>query len=120
MSNSISNFEPVYQRKDLKQDDVAFCQKCKCTWFEQFVVKQFKANHSAVIGQMVPPASDYDFVIIRCVKCSEKYQPNILVTTQDKGTKLYNDFLDQLEKDEPKPVEVEAVKPEPEKKPEKK
>lgn len=101
---NISNFEPVYSNQTQRKDEVAKCQKCECTWFEQFTVKQLKANHSAILSQAVAPATPYEFVVIRCIKCGEKYQPNVLAGAQDQAAKLYNEFLDMLEdkKEEPK------------------
>jgi hypothetical protein len=93
---NISNFEPSF-KNETRQEDVASCEKCNSTWFEQLVVKQFKLNHTAIIGQLVPPAGPYEFVVLRCIKCGEKYQPNVMVTAQDRGAKLYNEFLDELE-----------------------
>jgi len=94
---NISNFEPVYQSPGGKKEDTAKCQKCECTWFEQFHVRQLKANHTAILSQAVAASNPYEFVVIRCIKCGEKYQPNILAGAQDQANKLYNEFLDMLD-----------------------
>jgi hypothetical protein len=93
---SINSFEPSYQNQG-KQDEPAKCAKCECTWFEQFQVKQLKVNHSAVLGQTIPPANDFQFTIIRCIKCGEKYQPNIIAGREDQEFKSYSSLLDSLE-----------------------
>jgi transcription elongation factor Elf1 len=94
---AINSFEPVYLNQNNKQDDPAVCTACKCTWFEQIEVRQLKSNHSSVLGQNVPPANDYKFIIMRCIKCGQKHQPNILAGRQDQEVKHYNDLLDFLD-----------------------
>lgn len=109
------NFDQGYNMgpQTLRPEEMAACTNCKCTWFEQFHVQQYKANHSSVLGQTVPEASPQRIVVLRCIKCKELHQPNVLITTQDRETKGYYDFLDQLEaKLEPKAqFDVPVIEP---------
>jgi predicted nucleic-acid-binding Zn-ribbon protein len=94
----LNQLEPwTDQSKRQAKEPVATCLKCKSTWFEQVDVNQYHANHSTILGQAVPLAGPQTFKILRCIKCSELYQPNVIITAQDSATKLYNSMLDQLE-----------------------
>ncbi len=84
-------------QNDKEEQKHAFCTKCKCEWFEQLSVNRYLSNHSSILGQTIPPAESQNFVMLRCIKCAEIYQPNIIITAQDRATKLHNVLLDQLE-----------------------
>ncbi len=92
-----NQFQSGWTPEPKKEKNVATCEKCKCQWFEQVQVNQYMADHTTVLGQRLPPVGDMQFVLLRCVKCGEKYQPNVLINQQDTATKLYNSMLDQLD-----------------------
>lgn len=85
----------VTVRKPL--EDLVQCVKCKCSWFEQFSVRQYPALHNTVLGQFVPQAKDFTFVLLRCIRCQELHQPNVITSYADTQQKAYNDFLDMME-----------------------
>jgi len=93
MLNSLSEVTRI--QKPIEQ--VAACVKCACTWFEQVLVNQYKADHYVVIGQGPPLASNQEFKLLRCIKCSELYAPTTIINAQDSSTKLWNLLLDQLD-----------------------
>lgn len=91
----LSNFDPT----QAKTSDVASCEKCGVTWFEQVDVYQYKTDYTSVLGQTPPPASDFRFVFLRCIGCGEKYEPNIVQAgLQNKEAKLYEALLNEMDK----------------------
>lgn len=77
---------------------VVGCAKCKCTWFEQIKVNQFKADHSLILGQAIPVVGVQEFALLKCVKCGELHAPNVIIQAQDATTKHWNQMLDELGK----------------------
>lgn len=87
----------VNVNKPVKKQEAVACTKCRSEWFEQVRINQYKADHIVVPGQALPVASAQEFIMLRCIKCSEVYQPRIMITGQDAISKEYNSMLDQLE-----------------------
>lgn len=95
----LNSFEPMINvNKPVKKAEVVSCSKCKSEWFEQVKINQFRAEHIVVPGQAVPTANGQEFFMLRCIKCSELYQPRVMITAQDQISKEYNSMLDNLEK----------------------
>lgn len=92
----LNNFAPAIAPSAQTRNETLEC-KCKSTWFEQVRINQYKADHLVIPGQGVPISGPQDFFLLRCIKCSELYQPIVMVNTQDVATKLYNQMLDQME-----------------------
>lgn len=88
---------PFMGKQEVRPTPLVQCTKCKCEWFEQFTVRRYKAEHTVILSQHVPPAGLEEFVVLRCIGCNEKYSPNVQITAQDNQAKLYNSFMDQLE-----------------------
>lgn len=75
------------------------CPVCSCSFFEQIKIAQFDKNHNLILGQMVP-ATGPSFILLRCVKCKELVEPN-LIQGQDWMWKIYSTFLDEIEGKQP-------------------
>lgn len=100
MNQMINNFEPMVNTGRAQQNqpkDIVTCTKCKCEWFEQVKINQYKGDHIVIPGQAVPVGGPQEFIALRCIKCTALYQPKVMITAQDITTKLYNEMLDQLE-----------------------
>ncbi len=91
-----------------KKADTAECTKCGCSWFEQFWVNQYSTNHTTALGQKVAPHGDHEFVVLRCVKCNELFQPNVMVAAMGQVSQVYSAFKDEL--DTPANKKPEAAK----------
>lgn len=85
--------------------DTAKCNKCNGSWFEQLRVAQYSINHITAPGQTIN-SIDQDYVIFRCARCNELFQPN-MVPLAGQAKKYYDEFVDELEK----PVPTKEVKP---------
>ena len=89
--------QPWSPKLEKKDDPVVKCKKCSCEWFEQFAVRRYRSDHTVILSQHVPPAGLEEFIILRCIKCSELHAPNVSIQAHDNVTKLYNSMMDQLE-----------------------
>jgi hypothetical protein len=92
-----------------KGKEAAICPNCNCTWFEHVTVQQYDKLHAVILGQTVPPVSPVSFFILRCIKCNEILEPNILAGTRDSTARAYDSFLDQLEADMPTKEELKPT-----------
>lgn len=95
----LNNFEPMINpgRPHQEKTDLVTCTKCKSDWFEQVKINQYRADHIVIPGQTVPIGGPQEFVMLRCIKCGDVYQPRVIITAQDLSTKLYNQMLDIME-----------------------
>lgn len=98
------------QKKAQLEADTLKCPNCKCLWFEEVALYQFKAEHSLIHGMAVPRKVG-PFIFLRCVKCSELTEPRIIRQNKDNMDKFYDDLLDVLEDKDKVPVDslVEKV-----------
>ncbi len=93
--NTLQPMQAQYRAQE--RDPLVSCTKCKSEWFEQVAINQYRADHIVIPGQGIPVGGPQQFYILRCIKCSEMYQPIVMITAQDTVAKLYNQMLDQLE-----------------------
>lgn len=73
------------------------CPSCSFTWFEEIRCKQYLSEHTTIVGGSIAPASDVEFRLLRCVKCSDLLEPRILRGTRDFLHKEYDKFTEELE-----------------------
>ncbi len=83
--------------KPAEDDGVFRCPGCSCTWFEHVVVKQFNKNTTTILGQDIPTANFSRICLLRCVKCNELLEPNLLYTGTDALRQKYHKLLELLE-----------------------
>lgn len=80
------------------KEKVVTCKKCESTWFEQVEVSQYSQYHSVIPSQMVPIFDDVVFFALRCIKCSEVYEPNIQIGLRDALRKRYEEFMQEMDR----------------------
>lgn len=90
--------DPTTPKLKVDKDPSLACPKCQSEWLEEVPVFRFKQVHSVVIGQNVPKVSDVGFYILRCVKCGETIEPNVLYGGTDALRREYETFLDHMMK----------------------
>jgi len=94
--------EPVLPSDGLpNQEKAIVCPGCGLTWFEQVEIQQFDQFNSVVLGQKTAPINPVKFIILRCIKCGELLEPNILYNTMDNIRKAYDKLLTALENTTP-------------------
>ena len=83
---------------DRKRKDSVSCPKCSSQWFEQLRVGRYVSDHNVILGQAVPGvAGEMEYVLLKCVRCTEILEPRILHSTRDIGGDAYDHLLDTLE-----------------------
>jgi hypothetical protein len=89
-----------------KVEDHTVCP-CGNSWFEEFKVSRVSKLHMVIPGQEVPKVGSGPFVLLRCVKCNEIFEPN-LTAASTAHIKVYNELMSELrdpkEADKPEPV----------------
>jgi hypothetical protein len=80
-----------------EKKEVVEC-KCGCSYLEQVPVHQFPRVHNVILGQPVQPHNGITFYVLRCLKCQEIYEPSVQLAARDSARKVYDNFLDQMEK----------------------
>ena len=59
-------------------EDAIKCVVCSCQYLEEVRVARYYSVHAVVIGQAPPRLeSEMQFVVLRCVRCGELYEPTI-------------------------------------------
>ncbi len=75
---------------------------CGCEYFEQIQVSKFPKMHSVIVGQQLQPLTVVPIIVLKCIKCNEVYEPNVLYGPRDIAYKEYENFLDQMRTQEEK------------------
>ena len=83
-----------------KQIDYTVCE-CGNSWFEEFRVSRVSKLHMVIPGQEVPKVGSGPFVLLRCVKCNEIYEPNLTAATTA-HIRVYNELMEELRADSDK------------------
>lgn len=78
------------------EKEIIACTKCDTSFFEEVLLRQYVANHTVVLGQRIPPASEY-YVYLRCAKCGALHEPNLQITIGDAARAGYDKLLDEFE-----------------------
>jgi len=60
-------------------------------------VSRYDKDHYLIPGQSVPSLTGTGFVVLRCIRCTEVYEPNVQSTSRDALRKTYDEFLDEME-----------------------
>src|SRR5574343_1436513 len=90
--------KPPIQPAIQQEDERAFkCPCCGCTWFEQVMLRQFNKESTAIIGQDIPTLDYMRVCLLRCIKCNELLEPNLVYSGNDATRQRYNKLLDTLE-----------------------
>lgn len=71
------------------------CTVCGSQYFEQARAQKFDANQSIALGQSLTPAETQ--VFLRCVRCSETYEPLVNYQMSTPEGKQYDTFRDLME-----------------------
>jgi predicted nucleic-acid-binding Zn-ribbon protein len=77
--------------------NIAKCPKCGMSWLEEIEIKQYDKDAQVILGQRPAVANAVRFWVLRCVKCGELIEPNVLLTGQDYVGRAYDTFLDEIE-----------------------
>jgi hypothetical protein len=82
-----------------KIPDALTCPTCDSQWFERVQINKYKAEHFVILGQEIPAVTPggIEYVMLKCVVCSDWMQPNILRNMGDPVDEGYNDLMDTLE-----------------------
>lgn len=91
-----SDFDQL-RRAEPDTSNIAKCPKCGLSWLEEVTVKQFDKDKSVILGQKIPVGSANSFIVLRCIKCGEILEPNILHPSRDAVRTAYDRFLDEVE-----------------------
>jgi phage FluMu protein Com len=75
------------------------CPKCNNSWLKQIEVAQYSTFNTVVIGQTLPPLNAVVFILLECPKCGELLEPQIQISQRDSIRKLYDNLLDEMERD---------------------
>ncbi len=75
-------------------EDYTLCA-CGNSWFEEFRVSRVSKLHVVIPGQEVPKVGSGPFVLLRCVKCNEIYEPNLTAATTA-HIRIYNELMNEL------------------------
>jgi hypothetical protein len=74
------------------------CPSCCCQFFEEKRIRRFKKFHTVVHGQNVPPADPgVEFVLLKCIRCGQMVEPELLSGRMDTPAKLYDILLKEIE-----------------------
>lgn len=79
-----------------EEDKFARC-KCNNSFFEEVRVSRYVRHHTVQLGQQVPQAEPVTFILLRCVKCAELYEPNLQLATYDVYRKPYEVFRKEFD-----------------------
>ena len=95
---STENFDQMHQDPlATPTSNVAKCPKCGMSWLEEIEVKQYDKDTQVILGQRPAVASHIRFWVLRCIKCGELIEPNVMLAAQDLTRKAYDAFLDEIE-----------------------
>lgn len=86
------------------------CANCGFTYFECIKAQKYPLEQSSILGQA--PAPEYGgapFYILRCVKCGNIVEPNVIKGVRDPLNDPYDNFISELEqtKEAPKPKGIQ-------------
>lgn len=76
--------------KKKREQEVIICPECKCTFFEEVEISEYKADHWITLGQHVPrlPSTPV-FFVLRCVKCNYMLEPRLNMEPADTAFPSY-------------------------------
>jgi len=77
--------------------NIARCPKCQMSWLEEIEVKQYDKDAQVILGQRPATVTTVRFWILRCIKCGELVEPNVMLAANDQTRKAYDAFLDEFE-----------------------
>lgn len=96
-TNEFDQMNQVGPDGDVLPTNVAKCPRCGMSWLELVKMRQFNKDFQVILGQEPAQASPDIFFILRCVKCKELIEPNVMLSSQDLRRKAYDKFLDEVE-----------------------
>jgi len=113
--SSYTDFAELQARQLKKAEDMSLkcviCPKCGSQWFEEVEFQRYQTEHNLIVGQHIParPGS-VPFVMLRCGRCSNLIEPNIVSQARDIGARDYDHFLDTMEgKEDKRPDTIPSV-----------
>lgn len=95
--------QPVRAEGLPNQEKAIICSACNNTWFEEVEIKQFDNMAPVTIGQKIPTVHFTKFYVLRCIKCGELLEPNIMYTSMDSVRKAYDKLVTELGTHLPEP-----------------
>jgi DNA-directed RNA polymerase subunit RPC12/RpoP len=96
-SSEFDQMNQVGPDGEIQAANVAKCPHCGMSWLELVKMRQFNRDFQVILGQEPAQAGPDVFYILRCVKCGELIEPNVMLSSQDLRRKAYDRFLDEVE-----------------------
>lgn len=74
------------------------CPKCNSQFFEEVTASKFQLNHNLIPGQKVPPKpGTVGFQLLRCMRCANLLEPQVMMDGRDLASGDYGEFLDTMD-----------------------
>lgn len=111
MPSFISTPVPPRPRMAEREEDKYARCSCGNSFMEEVRVSRYVKHHTVQLGQPIPQVEPVTFILLRCVKCAELYEPNLQLATYDVYRKPYEVFRKEFDEAVPQNTSPDPARP---------